>query len=60
MKPGFDDSAYQAVDLPHDFVINGSFAPDDDAHRGFLPRGVGLYRKRFRLPASWPDGQRAV
>ena len=28
------------MDVPHDFVINGSFAPDNDAHRGFLPRGV--------------------
>ena len=27
--PGFDDSEWPAVDVPHDFVINGSFAPDE-------------------------------
>eukprot|EP01052_Picozoa_sp_SAG31_P001980 SAG31_NODE_66_length_28567_cov_30.222698_21_plen_235_part_00 len=37
----FDDGSWPAVDVPNDFVINGSFAPDDDAHRAFLPRGVG-------------------
>eukprot|EP00947_MAST-08B_sp_MAST-8B-sp1_P004759 g4759.t1 len=53
VQPSFDDSTWVPVDIPHDFVINGSFAPDDDAHRGFLPRGVGRYRKRFKLPSSW-------
>ena len=55
VDPGFDDTGWPAVGIPHDFVINGSFAPDDDAHRAFLPRGVGLYRKHFQIPASWAD-----
>jgi hypothetical protein len=53
VAPEHDDSGWPTVDVPHDFVINGTFAPDDDAHRAFLPRGVGLYRKHFTLPAAW-------
>lgn len=49
-KPDFDDSAWQAVRLPHDWAINGPFNPNENGYAGKLPwRGVGWYRKTFTL-----------
>ena len=49
----FDDSAWQAVRLPHDWAIAGPYEPDGNAHTGKLPwRGEGWYRKRFALPEA--------
>lgn len=54
----FDDRAWQAVRLPHDWAISGPFAPDSDGGTGKLPwRGVGWYRKTF-TPAAAAAGQR--
>ena len=53
VAPQFDDTAWAPVDMPHDFVINGSFHANNDAHRAFLARGVGLYRKHFNVPLLW-------
>jgi beta-galactosidase len=48
--PNFDDSAWQAVRLPHDWAISGPFNPDENGYAGKLPwKGVGWYRKTFRL-----------
>lgn len=50
----FDDSAWQAVRLPHDWAITGPHNPDDWGHTGKLPwRGVGWYRKTFTLDPAW-------
>ena len=51
-KPDFDDSAWRSVDLPHDWVVEGTFTPDANLSHGFLPAGVGWYRKTFALPAK--------
>jgi beta-galactosidase len=52
-KPEFDDSAWRAVRLPHDWAIEGPFDPKLNAHTGALPIfGTGWYRKSFALPAS--------
>lgn len=49
----FDDSAWQAVRLPHDWAIAGPYEPEGDPHTGKLPwRGEGWYRKTFTLPAD--------
>jgi beta-galactosidase len=46
--PEFDDSAWTAVRLPHDWAIAGPFNPDENGFAGKLPwRGVGWYRKSF-------------
>ena len=66
--PKFDDSSWRDVDLPHDFVIEGKFSrtqrtfektdPPSKGGRaahalhGYLPVGVGWYRKTFRVPGS--------
>jgi beta-galactosidase len=53
-RPGFDDREWRRLDVPHDWSIEGT--PREDApatgRGGFLPTGVGWYRKAFRLPAD--------
>ena len=52
--PGFDDSGWRALDVPHDWSIE--LAPVQNASTssstGFLPGGLAWYRKHFTLPAS--------
>ncbi|HEY5226962.1 MAG TPA: glycoside hydrolase family 2 TIM barrel-domain containing protein, partial [Opitutaceae bacterium] len=45
----FDDTGWRAVDLPHDWSIAGPFDPANTTGGagGFLPSGVGWYRKQF-------------
>ncbi len=46
----FDDSAWEAVRLPHDWAISGPFNPQENGYAGKLPwKGVGWYRKTFAL-----------
>ncbi len=50
--PGFDDSGWTRVNLPHDASIAGPFCRDSlnsDRKNGFLPRRKGWYRKHFEL-----------
>ena len=51
--PDFDDSAWQAVRLPHDWAISGPFNQQENGYAGKLPwKGVGWYRKTFKLGKS--------
>jgi beta-galactosidase len=51
---GFDDSKWQVVSTPHDFVLDGTYEEHADRFHGHLPRNVsGWYRKHFALPDSW-------
>lgn len=55
-KQDVDDKAWEAVDAPHDFVIeHGGFSPDADAKHGFINRNVSWYRKHFRALPEWKD-----
>jgi len=53
-QPGFDDRQWRALDLPHDWSIEGTPAEDAPAggRGGYFPTGIGWYRKAFRLPAG--------
>jgi beta-galactosidase len=58
-EPGFDDSRWRRLDLPHDWAIEGPFTTTLPNSTGMLPSaGVGWYRKVFDAPAS--DGSRRV
>ena len=50
----FGDSAWRALDLPHDWSIEGPY--DEKASTGgsggYLPTGIGWYRKTFTLPEA--------
>ncbi|PTY07122.1 beta-galactosidase [Opitutaceae bacterium EW11] len=51
--PGFDDSGWRTLNLPHDWGIEGPFRQDLPGDTGKLPwAGPGWYRKHFRLPAE--------
>ena len=51
-KPGFNDNHWRTLDLPHDWSIEGAFdsAAATRGGGGYLPTGVGWYRKHFILP----------
>ncbi len=52
-QPDFDDRSWRALDLPHDWGIEGPFSPTGSGARGRLPfYGVGWYRKALDIPAS--------
>jgi beta-galactosidase len=51
--PGFADVAWRALDVPHDWAIEGPFDPKINPHQGSLPAfGTAWYRKRFTVPAT--------
>ncbi|HSZ30057.1 MAG TPA: glycoside hydrolase family 2 TIM barrel-domain containing protein, partial [Pseudonocardiaceae bacterium] len=62
MDPGFDDSGWQQLDVPHDWSIE--LAPVDNASTssatGFLPGGLAWYRKHFTLPKSLAGQQISI
>jgi hypothetical protein len=62
-SPDFDDSGWRNLTLPHDFVIEGNFTKPrqgdptkreghGDLAHGFLPSGVGWYRRVLHWPAD--------
>jgi len=51
----FNDSAWRAVTLPHDWSIEGKFDAKNPSGGGggFLPTGVGWYRLMLDAPLDW-------
>jgi beta-galactosidase len=49
MMPGFDDGAWRKLNVPHDWSIEGPFSAEYGSGNGFVPGGIGWYRKHFRL-----------
>ncbi|MFC4323021.1 glycoside hydrolase family 2 TIM barrel-domain containing protein [Litchfieldia salsa] len=45
-----DDSDWRILDLPHDWSIEGPFKEEYASSTGYLPGGVGWYRKSFLIP----------
>lgn len=50
----FDDSAWEKVNVPHDWSIKGRYNRSNPTGRGggYLPSGDSWYRKSFNLPES--------
>ena len=53
----FFPTDWQNVNLPHDWVIGGAFVNDPSlgsqaGGNGYLPVGLGVYRKEFEIPES--------
>ncbi|HEY3370079.1 MAG TPA: glycoside hydrolase family 2 TIM barrel-domain containing protein [Prolixibacteraceae bacterium] len=48
----FDDSKWRVLDLPHDWSVEGTLSPDKASCTGYLPGGIGWYRKTFTVPDS--------
>ncbi|MFC1782484.1 glycoside hydrolase family 2 TIM barrel-domain containing protein [Planctomycetota bacterium] len=55
MMPGFDDSSWRTVNLPHDWSIEGPFGADYGSGNGYAPGGLGWYRRHFRLDPIHKD-----
>ena len=53
-----DRVEWRAVEIPHDWAIEGPFDPEADPNTGKLPwKGIGWYRKTIVLDAA-PKGRR--
>jgi beta-galactosidase len=68
VNTGFNDTKWKKLDLPHDWAIEGFLKPkkqkkespfdetaDGGSANGFLPGGIGWYRKTFSVPASFKE-----
>lgn len=55
---GFNDNKWRSLNLPHDWSIEGEFKENaaTGGGGGYLPSGIGWYRKHFVLPVS-PAGK---
>lgn len=52
----FDDGAWRTVPVPHDWSVEHSFDEKLEGATGYLPGGIGWYRKRFQsleTAATW-------
>jgi beta-galactosidase len=49
---GYDDHSWQAVDLPHDYVLDGTYDPKGDRGHGYLPITTAWYRHHFVIPMA--------
>src|SRR3954471_18289250 len=50
---GADTAAWRTVNLPHDWSIEGPFSEEWASATGFLPGGIGWYKKAFTAPKEW-------
>lgn len=50
----YDDSRWRNLDLPHDWSIEGQLSPTLASCTGFLPGGIGWYRKTFTINDDKP------
>jgi beta-galactosidase len=51
----FNPGDWKEVNLPHDWCVEGTFVHDNSlgsqpAANGYLPAGIGFYRKEFEIP----------
>ena len=58
-QPDVDHRSWMKVDLPHDWSIAGEYKEGHSTggRGGFLPMGIGWYRKSFDWDPSWKDKQ---
>ncbi len=53
-NPDFDDSGWRKLDLPHDWSIEHQASPTLASCTGYLPGGIGWYRKTFEVTDDQP------
>ncbi len=52
LSSAYDDSSWQRVDVPHDYIVEGTFDPKAEKQHGYLPVEPGWYRKSILIPAG--------
>jgi beta-galactosidase len=45
----YDDGDWRALNLPHDWAVEGPFDAQENRAQGYRPRGVGWYRRYLRI-----------
>jgi beta-galactosidase len=48
----YNDSKWQSVNVPHDWSVKGRLSPTLASCTGYLPGGIGWYRKTLNIPQS--------
>lgn len=59
--PKYQARGWRTLDLPHDWSIEGAYSEDNptDWQSGFLPAGIGWYRKDLGWDPAW-EGKRVA
>jgi beta-galactosidase len=52
MMPAFNDGNWRKLDVPHDWSIEGPFSAEYGSGNGYVPGGIGWYRKHFKIDAA--------
>lgn len=53
-NPSFDDSRWRELHLPHDWSVEAQLSPSLASCTGYLPGGIGWYRKHFTVTDDSP------
>ena len=48
----YKDTNWQSVNVPHDWSVKGRLSPTLASCTGFLPGGIGWYRKTLNIPQT--------
>lgn len=48
----FDEKRWKNIDLPHDWSVRGQLSPTLASATGYLPGGIGWYRKNLNVPQN--------
>lgn len=61
-KTTFSDAGWRKLDVPHDWSIEGSYDRNNKTGRGggYLPNGIGWYRKQFSIPAEYAKRKTSI
>jgi len=54
-SPDYDDSKWRNLDLPHDWSVEGALNQSLASATGYLPGGIGWYRKTLDIPMVQKD-----
>lgn len=58
--PALDDTKWAVVDLPHDWSVKEPLSPSLASAAGYLPGGIGWYRKKFFVNADKKEKQNSI
>lgn len=50
----YNDGKWRKLDLPHDWSVEGQLSPTLASCQGYLPAGIGWYRKHFTVNDNAP------
>lgn len=49
VRPAYEDKDWRKLMLPHDWSVEGQLSPSLASCTGYLPGGIGWYRKHFKI-----------